>query len=90
MLVGVLESESLVKHTATKLVLYDRIELIVPEKRAELMADLEKRLGVKVENVEVGHVDFLKDAAFIKVYYNLPKGESNSVNMVTRAKDYIE
>ena len=89
-LIAVLESESLVKHTTTKLVLYDRIELIVPEKRADLLADLEKRLGVKVENVEIGHVDFLKDACFIKVYYNLPKGESNSVNTLTRAKDYVE
>ena len=89
-LVAILESESLVKHTTTKLVLYDRIELIVPEKRAELIADLEKRIGVKVDNVEIGHVDFLKDAAFIKVYYNLPKGESNSVNTITRAKDYVE
>ena len=89
-LVWVLESESLVKHVTTKLVLYDRIELIVPEKRAELVADLEKRLGVKVENVEIGHVDFLKDACFIKVYYNLPKGEANSINTITRAKDYVE
>ena len=88
-LVAVLESESLVRHTTTKLVLYDRIELIVPEKRAELIEDLQKRLGMKVENVEIGHVDFLKDAAFIKVYYNLSKGEANSVNMVTRAKDYV-
>ena len=45
---------------------------------------------MKVENVEIGHVDFLKDSAFIKVYYNLPKGESNSVNTLTRAKDYVE
>ena len=89
-LIAVLESESLVKHTTTKLVLYDRIELIVPERRAELISDLEKRIGVKVENVEIGHVDFLKDSAFIKVYYNLPKGESNSVNTLTRAKDYVE
>ena len=90
LLVWVLESESLVKHTTTKLVLYDRIELIVPEKRAELVADLEKRLGVKVDNVEIGHVDFLKDAAFIKVFYRLGKGESNSVNTITRAKDFVE
>lgn len=89
LLVWVLESESLVKHTTTKLVQYDRIELIVPEKREELIADLEKRLGVKVENVEIGHVDFLKDSAMIKVYYRLGKGESNSVNTVTRAKDYV-
>ena len=90
LLVWILESESLVRHTTTKLVLYDRIELIVPEKRAELIADLEKRIGVKIENVEIGHVDFLKDAAFIKVYYYLPKGESNSINTLTRAKDYVE
>ena len=90
LLVWVLESESLVKHTTTKLVLYDRIELIVPERREELLADLEKRLGVKVDQVEIGHVDFLKDAAFIKVYYRLGKGEANSVNTITRAKDYVE
>ena len=89
LLIWVLESDSLVKHTTTKLVLYDRIELIVPERREELVADLEKRLGVKVDNVEIGHVDFLKDAAFIKVFYRLGKGEANSVNTITRAKDYI-
>ena len=89
-LVAVLESEKLVAHTATKLVLYDNIAFIVPEKREELKADLEKRLGFPIENLEIGHVDFLRDSAFIKVYYHLPKGESNSVNMITRAKDYVE
>ena len=89
-LVAVLESDKLVAHPATKLVLYDNIALIVPEKREELKADLEKRLGFPIENLEIGHVDFLKDSAFIKVYYHLPKGESNSVNMITRAKDYVE
>ena len=90
LLIWVLESERLVRHVTSKLVLYDRIELIVPERRADLIADLEKRLGVKVENVEIGHVDFLKDAAFIKVYYRLENGESNSINTLTRAKDYVE
>ena len=90
LLVWILESESLVRHTTSKLVLYDKIDLIVPERREELIADLEKRIGVKVENVEIGHVDFLKDAAFIKVFYYLPKGETNSVNHITRAKDYVE
>jgi len=89
-LVWVLESDRLVRHTTTKLVLYDRIELIVPEKRTELIEDLEKRLGLKIDNVEIGHVDFLRDAAFIKVFYRLEKGESNSVNTITRAKDYVE
>ena len=89
-LIWVLESEKLLHHTSTKLVLYDRIELIVPERRAELIADLEKRIGVKVDNLEVGHVDFLKDAAFIKIYYTLGKDETGSIDQITRAKDFIE
>ena len=89
-LIWVLESEKLLHHTSTKLVLYDRIELIVPERRAELIADLEKRIGVKVDNLEVGHVDFLKDAAFIKIYYTLGKDETGSIDQITRAKDFLE
>ena len=90
LLIWVLENGPLLKHTSTKLVLYDRIDLIVPEKRAELIADLEKRIGVKVLNLEVGHVDFLKDAAFIKVFYNLDKDQTGSIDTLTRAKDFIE
>ena len=89
-LIGVLESERLIKHTSTKLVLYDRIELIVPERRAELVEDLEKRTGLKINNVEVGHIDFLKDAAFIKIYYNLEKGQTGSIDSLTKAKNFVE
>lgn len=90
LLIWVLENGPLLKHTSTKLVLYDRIDLIVPEKRAELIADLEKRIGVKVLNLEVGHVDFLKDAAFIKVFYNLDKDQTGSIDTLTRTKDFVE
>ena len=54
---------------ATKLICYERIELIRPERRTELIADLENRLGIKVERVDIGNVDFLRDVAFIKVHY---------------------
>ena len=90
LLIWILESERLLKHTSTKLVLYDRIDLIVPERRAELIADLEKRVGVKINNLEVGHVDFLKDAAFIKIYYTLEKGQSGSIDTLVKAKDFVE
>ena len=87
-LVWVLESECLSRRSATKLVLYDRIELIVPERREELIADLQKRLGVQVTGVEIGHVDFLKDSAFIKVTFSPEKGHTGEVDNITRAKDY--
>ena len=61
---------------------------IVPEKRAELIADLEQRLGVKVEDLEIGSVDFLKDSAWIKVRYHLEKGAVNSIDHITRERDF--
>jgi hypothetical protein len=58
-----------IKTRPTRLVQYDRIELITPERRPELIADLEKRLGVKVTKVDVGSVDFLRDMAMIRVTF---------------------
>jgi len=58
--------------TGRKLVLYDNIELIKPERYDELVADLEKRLGLEILRVEVGGVDFLKDSATLRVYYKDP------------------
>ena len=61
--------ERFLKVVASKLVQYDRIELIKPERREELIADLEERLGLKVIAVRVGAVDFLRDMAVLRVYY---------------------
>ena len=63
------------KREASKLVCYERIELIRPDRRAELIADLERRLGHPITKVDVGNVDFLRDVAFLKVYYTPAKGE---------------
>ena len=65
-----------------KLVVYDRIDLIVPEKHDELVKDLEKRLGLTVIEVEIGAVDFLRDTAMLKVHYTA-RGQ-NSVNHILK------
>lgn len=62
-----------------KLVLYDRIDLIAPEKLEELKADLKKRLGIDVEKVQVGAVDFLRDTAMLKVFYRDNVSHSDSI-----------
>ena len=43
--------------------------MIQPEFRAELLADLEKRMGLKIHRIAIGKIDFLKDTAIIKVFY---------------------
>ena len=68
-IVFIMVFERFLKVVASKLVQYDRIELIKPERREELIADLEERLGLKVIAVRVGAVDFLRDMAVLRVYY---------------------
>ena len=65
----ILLCEMNLKVKQTKLIQYDRIELIKPEKREELKADLEARTGLTIVKIDVGGVDFLKDSAVLRVTY---------------------
>lgn len=70
----------------SKIVLYEKIALIKAGKEKELMADLHERTGLDIQKVEVGHIDFLKDTAYVKVYYR-PQDESmNTINNLTKVK----
>jgi hypothetical protein len=64
-----LEKVWLLKHESCKTINYDNIELIKPERRKELVADIEKRTGLKIHKIEVGKIDFLKDMSQINIYY---------------------
>ena len=73
------------KRTSTKIILYEKIENIKPENRAALIADLEERTGLKVLDVEIGHIDFLRDVAYINVTYPLESGKvRNSIDQITK------
>ncbi len=75
------------KRISTKIILYEKIENIKPERRKELIADLEERTGLKVLDVEIGHIDFLRDVAYIKVTYPLESGKTiNSIDLITKFK----
>jgi uncharacterized membrane protein len=65
----ILEKVNLVKHETTKSIEYDKIDLIKRENRAALIADLEERTGLKINRVEVGRINFLRDTARIKIFY---------------------
>ena len=53
----------------TKLIQYDRIELVKTERRQELIDDLQQRLGITITDVKVGAVDFLHDMAMLRITY---------------------
>lgn len=57
-------------------IIYERIENIKVENKEALLEDLQKRTGLKIKRFEYVKVDFLKDIAYLRVYYDktaLPK-----------------
>lgn len=87
----VLEREWGFHYEASKRIIYEKIELIRPDRRLELISDLELRTGLKIKRVAIGKVDFLHDTADVKVFYDDTTQEdwemNSEPNLVIVAKD---
>ncbi len=59
----------LLKHESRKMIFYEKIDLIVPDKRELLLQDLEERTGLKIVRYEIKKIDLVRDVANICVYY---------------------
>jgi len=68
--IWIAERKNFAKGLSSKYIKYDKIDLITPEHHDELVADLKKRTGLDITNVSIGSIDFLKDMALIKIFYN--------------------
>jgi hypothetical protein len=64
-----LENVFLMVHESRKAILYENIELLKPGKRLELISDLEERTGLKINRVEIGRINYLRDTARVFIYY---------------------
>ena len=64
-----LEKIWLLKHESRKNITFEKIELILPERKEELLADLKERTGLNITRVEIRNVDFLRDTANIRIFY---------------------
>ena len=78
--IAIIVCEWRLKTENVKLIQYDKIELITPDKREELIADLKKRTGLDITKVEVGAIDMLRDMTMLRVYYRSNESGSNSVD----------
>ncbi|MBX3060155.1 MAG: DUF4956 domain-containing protein [Anaerolineae bacterium] len=67
------------RYEASRRLTYERIELIKPENYPLLLADLRERTGLPVKRCEVGDINFLRDTAEIKIYYDQPDDQTHSV-----------
>lgn len=51
-------------------IIYDRIELVTPARRVELVEDLKARTGLPVTGVDVRRIDLLRDIAELRITYS--------------------
>ena len=64
-----LEKVWLLRHEAQKIIVYENIDLIKVGREEEMIADIELRTGIKVNRLEIGKIDFLRETALIKIYF---------------------
>jgi hypothetical protein len=79
----VLEREWGFHYEGQQAVRYDRIELITPDRRDQLLADLRHRTGLPVKRAEIGRINFLNDTAELRVFYDEPAGQRPARTMFT-------
>ena len=73
-----LEKLWLLKHESSKNIIYEKVDMLLPHKREELKKDLEERTGLKINRIEIGRIDYLRDTARIIIYYF---EDNNRINM---------
>ena len=80
-----LEKVWLLKHESRKTIIYEKINLIRNENRQLLLDDLKERTGIeKINRIEIGKIDFLRDVCSIKIYY---EESGNLINLTDQADE---
>jgi cytochrome c biogenesis factor len=64
-----LDSKFVIKRESTKMVLFEKVEMIKPEFSADLLNELKNRTGLNIRRFDVNELNYMKDTASITIYY---------------------
>ena len=70
MLPAFLEAMPLLRQESQEEVLYEKLDLVHPDRYNELLADLEERTGLTIARIEIGKIDLVRDCATITLFYH--------------------
>jgi hypothetical protein len=83
-----LEKLWLLKHESSKLIVYEKINLIKEENYDALISDLQERTGIKkINRVEVGKINFLRDVCNLTIYYYSDKIHGGNISPKNQNND---
>jgi hypothetical protein len=60
--------------------IYDKLELLNPERKKEFLSDLSKRSGIKIEKASISKIDLIKGQAELEVFYKKSKKSGESLS----------
>lgn len=72
--VAILESSKFAGGEESRQILYDRLDLLDPQRQPELLQDLRARTNLPVARCEIGDVDLLRDTVDIVAYLRADAG----------------
>ena len=78
LLTFVLDRKVTLPHENSQMVIYEKIELIKPENRSQLIEDLKLRTGLPIHRIEIGRIDLMRDSAKIRIFYLSQESQSSS------------
>ena len=61
-------------------IIYDRLDLLKPESRDELLADIKVRTGLSAERIKFSKIDLAKQSVSMTVYYQPIEGNPNGTD----------
>lgn len=79
MAVFMLEKNIFIAREYTRVITYEKIELIKPRNYEKLIADLKERTGLNIIKADIVTINFLNDTAKLKILYKCPDRHLNSV-----------
>jgi len=65
----ILDTKLILRRESLKTIRYEKIDMIKPERREELIKEIKDRTGLNVHRVSIAEIDFLRDVAMINIYY---------------------
>lgn len=77
LLTFVLDGKVTLPHESSQMVVYEKIELIKPENRTQLLEDLKQRTGLPIHRIEIGRIDLVRDSARIRIFYLSQESQSS-------------
>ena len=82
-----LEKVWLMKNELKKVINYEKVDLVQPGRRKELIRDLKERTKLDITKIEIGRFNYLRDTVRLRIHYKDDSSEEEGVEIISFEDD---